>query len=28
VCASCPGQAVDMVTGDEFLITSLELAEV
>jgi hydrogenase nickel incorporation protein HypA/HybF len=28
VCASCPGQAVDLVEGDEFLITSLDLAEV
>ncbi|CQD22990.1 hydrogenase expression/synthesis, HypA [Mycobacterium lentiflavum] len=27
-CASCAGHAVDLVEGDEFLITSLELAEV
>jgi hydrogenase nickel incorporation protein HypA/HybF len=27
-CASCAGQAVDLVEGDEFLITSLDLAEV
>lgn len=28
VCASCAGRAVDLVEGDEFLITSLDLAEV
>src|SRR5262245_24057530 len=28
VCASCSGQAVDLVEGDEFLITSLDLAGV
>ncbi len=28
VCASCTGRAVDLVEGDEFLITSLDLAEV
>ena len=28
VCESCTGQAVDLVEGDEFLITSLDLAEV
>jgi hydrogenase nickel incorporation protein HypA/HybF len=28
VCESCPGCTVDLVEGDEFLITSLELAEV
>jgi hydrogenase nickel incorporation protein HypA/HybF len=27
-CASCPGQTVDLIEGDEFLITSLDLAEV
>lgn len=27
-CASCAGEAVDLVAGDEFLITSLDLAEV
>jgi hydrogenase nickel incorporation protein HypA/HybF len=27
VCSSCSGSAVDLVEGDEFLITSLELAE-
>lgn len=26
VCPLCPGQAVDLVEGDEFLITSLDLA--
>lgn len=26
-CDSCPGCTVDLVEGDEFLITSLELAE-
>ena len=28
VCSSCSGQAVDLVEGDEFLITSLDLAGV
>lgn len=28
VCAQCSGQQVTLVAGDEFLITSLELAEV
>jgi hydrogenase nickel incorporation protein HypA/HybF len=28
VCSACSGQQVTMVAGDEFLITSLELAEV
>jgi hydrogenase nickel incorporation protein HypA/HybF len=28
VCASCGGQKVEIVAGEEFLITSLELAEV
>jgi hydrogenase nickel incorporation protein HypA/HybF len=28
VCGSCSGHSVDLVAGDEFLITSLELAEV
>ncbi|MEI7716413.1 MAG: hydrogenase maturation nickel metallochaperone HypA [Mycobacterium sp.] len=28
VCPSCPGQIVDLIAGDEFLITSLDLAEV
>jgi hydrogenase nickel incorporation protein HypA/HybF len=27
-CASCTGHAVDLIEGDEFLITSLDLAEV
>ena len=27
-CEDCPGCRVDLVAGDEFLITSLELAEV
>ncbi len=27
-CPTCPGQAVDLIEGDEFLITSLDLAEV
>ncbi|GAS90676.1 hydrogenase maturation nickel metallochaperone HypA/HybF [Mycolicibacterium brisbanense] len=27
-CASCAGRAVNLVEGDEFLITSLDLAEV
>ncbi|WP_299557661.1 hydrogenase maturation nickel metallochaperone HypA [uncultured Mycolicibacterium sp.] len=27
-CSTCPGSRVDLVEGDEFLITSLELAEV
>ncbi|MEE6140229.1 hydrogenase maturation nickel metallochaperone HypA [Mycobacterium sp. 050128] len=27
-CASCAGTAVELVEGDEFLITSLDLAEV
>ncbi|WP_102142511.1 hydrogenase maturation nickel metallochaperone HypA [Mycobacterium hubeiense] len=27
-CESCPGCTVDLIEGDEFLITSLELAEV
>ncbi|OBC09003.1 hydrogenase expression protein HupH [Mycobacterium sp. 852013-50091_SCH5140682] len=27
-CASCSGHAVDLVEGNEFLITSLDLAEV
>jgi hydrogenase nickel incorporation protein HypA/HybF len=28
VCESCTGQSVSLVEGDEFLITSLDLAEV
>jgi hydrogenase nickel incorporation protein HypA/HybF len=28
VCASCGGRSVEVVAGEEFLITSLELAEV
>ena len=28
MCLSCPGQAVDLIEGDEFLITSIDLAEV
>ena len=28
VCESCPGCTVELVEGDEFLITSLDLAEV
>ena len=28
VCSSCSGRAVDLVEGDEFLITSLDLAGV
>jgi len=27
ICASCEGRKVEIVTGEEFLITSLELAE-